>query len=38
MIPGTLMYHSFITKHKEIIEVNHTSLATTSTLINVCKK
>jgi hypothetical protein len=38
MIPGTLMYHSFIPREKGKIEVKITSLATTSTLVNVYKK
>jgi len=35
---GTLMYHSFIPRQHEKIEVKITSLATTSTIVNVCKK
>lgn len=38
MIPDTLMYHSFILREKGKIEVKITSLATTSTLVNVYKK
>jgi len=42
MIPGTLIYHSFITRedllHMGKIEEKITSLATMSTLVNVYKK
>ena len=37
MIPGNLMYHSFIPRYKGKIEVKIISLATMSTLVNVCK-